>query len=403
MFCKKTPTLLERYERIKREIESENLDDPVESNNLYSKLNPMLFSSELIYGFAQLRQKAKREVLEREDLILPGDTTAPGETEAERLETFSQSVDANITVQDIAEFTSLNLEKLNDGSHVNSDLFVLSLLALSKIERAHLVHFDADYSGKTFVYALLVNHDQKRITAVFRGSQNVGDWISNVQFLKDPLETPKSLVSLGFDESKKIKVHGGLKDYVFYKTGKDERQKYSQIKNKILNLYQSGECDGYELFVTGHSLGGAVSSMVAFELAASQKIEPFLKGKPVVNITFASLYVGGKVWGEAFELLEKAGRIQHIRVSNKKDLVPVLSPTPDFRHVGVNLYLDPALENKYEFFHWGKRSLLWQWSFTPVSNHVMQEYYTRCKSIGPYIGDATIDEIYKTFSITNTD
>lgn len=398
MFGKKT-TIVERYERIKRELE--NVDDPVESNNLYSKLNPMLFSCELIYAFAQLRHKAKSEVLEREDLILPGDTTAPGETEAERLETFSQSVDANISVQDIAEFISLNLEKLNDAKDVNTDLFVVGLLALSKIERAHLVHFDADYLGKTFVYALLVNHDQKRITAVFRGSKNLGDWGTNFQFIKDRLETPKSLISLGFDENKKIKVHGGFKDYVFYKAGKDEKQKYTQIKNKILNLYQSGECNGYELFVTGHSLGGAVSSLIAFELAASQKMEPFLNGKPVVNITFASPYVGGEVWGEAFELLEKARRIQHIRVSNKKDLVPVLSPTPDFVHVGVNLYLDPALENKYEFFHWGKRSLLWQWGFTPVRNHLMQEYYTRCKNID--IGDTTINEIYKTFSITNTD
>ena len=154
MFGKKT-TIVERYERIKREFE--NVDDPVESNNLYSKLNPMLFLSQLIYAFADLRYKAKREVMVREDLILPGGTT-PGETEAERLDTFSQIVDANITVQNVAEFILLNLEKLNDAKDVNTDLFVVGLLALSKIERAHLVHFDADYLGKTFVYALLVNH-----------------------------------------------------------------------------------------------------------------------------------------------------------------------------------------------------------------------------------------------------
>lgn len=229
------------------------------------------------------------------------------------------------------------------------------------------------------------------------------DWRANLRFIKSRMITPVMLAEdLGFGKDKKINVHRGFKNYLMNANGPDDRQKYSQIKKLILDLYEGPDCKGYDLYVTGHSLGGSLSTLMAFNLAASRKIAPYLAGAPVVNITFASPYVGGEVWGEAFELLEKARRIQHIRVSNKKDLVPLSLPTPDFRHVGVNLYLDPALENKYELFYWGKRSLLWQWGFSPKSNHNMQEYYTRCKNIGPYIGDATINEIYKTFSITNT-
>jgi len=145
-----------------------------------------------------------------------------------------------------------------------------------------------------------------------------------------------------------------------------------------------------------------VSSLMAFQLAASEKIKPHLNGKPVVNISFASPYVGGKVWKEAFELLEKAGRVQHIRVSSKKDAVPLLSPTFNYQHVGVNLYLDPSLETKCDIIYRGKRSLWGQWSLSQVKAHSLKQYHERCQAIGPYIGDLTINEIYKMFCIKDT-
>lgn len=363
------------------------MDDPGKSSNLYSKLSPMLFTSELVYAFAILRNKVDDEVLKRESLIDDEENSY---------------VDEHITVQNVAEFIKLNMEKLNDESRINSDLFIIGLLELSKIKNAHLVHYDAEFSGKTFVYGLLVNDDHKRITLVFRGSSNLGDWKTNAHILKGHLPTPESLKSLGLDPNKKLKVHGGFKDYCFYRSGKDEKQKYSRIKKSILSLYESGNCDGYELFITGHSLGGAVSSLMAFQLAASEKIKPHLRGKPVVNISFASPYVGGKVWSEAFKLLEKAGRVQHIRVSSKKDAVPLLSPTFDYQHVGVNLYLDPSLETKCDIIYRGKRSLWGQWSFSQVKAHSLKQYHTRCKTIGPYIGDLTINEIYEKFCIKYT-
>ena len=43
---------------------------------------------------------------------------------------------------------------------------------------------------------------------------------------------------------------------------------------------------------------------MSFYLATSSKMAPYLglAEKPVVNLTFASPYVGGKVWKEAFHV-----------------------------------------------------------------------------------------------------
>ena len=79
-------------------------------------------------------------------------------------------------------------------------------------------------------------------------------------------------------------------------------QKYNEIKQDILDLYEKDGCEGYDLCVTGHSLGGSLSTLVAFELAASKKIAKHLKGKSVVNVSFASPYVGGPVFNEAFQV-----------------------------------------------------------------------------------------------------
>lgn len=184
--------------------------------------------------------------------------------------------------------------------------------------------------------------------------------------------------------------------------GPDDKQKYSQIKKLILDLYEGPDCKGYDLYVTGHSLGGSLSTLMAFNLAASRKIAPYLVGVPVVNITFASPYVGGKVWNEAFQTLEQAGKIQHIRVTNQKDVVPVVICLPDYVHTGVHLYLNPKAKNGYELAYNDNRSLWWQWSFDPVEIHLLRQYYPRIMKIKHHLRSMTIDGIYADFSIVKT-
>jgi hypothetical protein len=43
--------------------------------------------------------------------------------------------------------------------------------------------------------------------------------------------------------------------------------------------------------------------------------------KPIVNISFASPYVGDSEFQQHFEALEKQGKIRHLRVTNEDNVV----------------------------------------------------------------------------------
>jgi len=387
---------MEKFERIKEErAHKPPLWEP--SGNMCSDIRAMLYGSELVYAFAVLRELARENDMEKEYLI----GIAPGNAE-ERQKILSEGIKDKITTKDIVDFVQSNLKRLEDVSRICSDLFVETLLDMGKMENAYIVKFDAHRAGSTFVYGIYVNHDLKRISLSFRGTAEMGDWGANLKYFKEPLNPSDSLLELGFDEKKKIRVHGGFKEYLMGSHPSHDC-KYKDIKGELVELYTSGECNGYDLIVTGHSLGGALSTLMSFQLASSGKISKHLGNKPLVNISFASPYVGGEVFGEAFKMLEKAGKLQHIRVSNENDIVPVLVAMPDFRHVGINLHLDDTKD--YALEYQGKRSLWWQWTpFFPwlanLSNHGLEEYDTRFKKVKTAIRHMTINDVYGNSSIT---
>jgi len=99
----------------------------------------------------------------------------------------------------------------------------------------------------------------------------------------------------------------------------------------------------YEVWVSGHSLGASMASLVAFELAGT----PFKRIRKAVKCaTFSSPLTGCEEFRAAFQTLEKEGLLQHVRVSNQEDFVPAgwpcsLSfPPRAYKHVGINLQLD---------------------------------------------------------------
>jgi len=397
------PTLTERYERIETKL-SEKPSDSISptDDSLLSDLNPMMYASDLVYVFAILRNKVLRKKtgdkdLNREDLILAKGTKRFNK---DNIVDLSLLTDAHITSKNVVDFIMANLEELEN--QINNDLVIYALIAFSKLgEKAYIVRFDGDLAGETFVYGILINHEDKRITVVFRGSQNVGDWRANLKTRKGNLLTPPILTELGFRKDN-ISVHRGFKDYLFSKAGPCKVQKYSQIKDRILKLYDNEEYKDYELYITGHSLGGALSTLMSLQLAASRKFAAILGDTPIVNITFASPYVGGKGWKQAFQTLEKAGKIQHIRVSNKDDVVPSVIATSNYTHVGVNLFLNPKAKNGngYDISYIGNRSLFWQWSLSPMKHHTMDEYFERKNKIKDNLRDLTISSLYADTSLT---
>lgn len=105
-----------------------------------------------------------------------------------------------------------------------------------------------------------------------------------------------------------------------------------------------------KLYVTGHSLGGALATIFAVEAASEPDV---IVPKPVTCVSIGSPYVGDETFREAHQLLEGLGKLRHLRVTNHKDRVTVIPKmsfrwnifdkeshvgTP-FKHVGMNLRL----------------------------------------------------------------
>ena len=99
-------------------------------------------------------------------------------------------------------------------------------------------------------------------------------------------------------------------------------------------------------------------------------------------------------------MLEQEGCVQHIRVSNHKDLVPVVPPLPDFEHVGLNLYLNPDSEKGYELDYRGNRSMFGQWSLNLLDRHSLVDYWDRKTALKDQLGDKKLPEIYSDDSVT---
>lgn len=77
--------------------------------------------------------------------------------------------------------------------------------------------------------------------------------------------------------------------------------KYEDVVGQLKRLYSNEKYKDYELFITGHSLGAALASYLAYNLAGSNEVMDFLPG-PVTAITFASPAVGNAAYRAAFEV-----------------------------------------------------------------------------------------------------
>ena len=102
-----------------------------------------------------------------------------------------------------------------------------------------------------------------------------------------------------------------------------QETRIDEILKKVMTLLE--EYPGYRLYFTGHSLGGALSTLAGFYAASH---EPFLEKHgdilPVRVITVASPYVGDPKFLLSFQSLERHGRIQHLRIANAEDTVTLL-------------------------------------------------------------------------------
>lgn len=198
--------------------------------------------------------------------------------------------------------------------------------------------FDSLHSKEECVYGVFKDEFTKQIVIAFRGTSHANDWLYNLSAQLIDMKTPKELVGkLKGKLNKNIKVHRGFYEYIFNNKHQDGKQVYDKILADIEPFVEKG----YNIHVTGHSLGAALSSMLAFKLAGSDK--EWIP-KPVSCISLASPFVGGIGFKTAFQQLEKDGLIRYLRITNSRDTVPTIPMVAPslisggrYHHVGIHL------------------------------------------------------------------
>ncbi|KAI9298693.1 alpha/beta-hydrolase [Neoconidiobolus thromboides FSU 785] len=127
------------------------------------------------------------------------------------------------------------------------------------------------YSHKMEVFAILVKDEQENIfRLIFRGSTTLTNQFMNYLFQSTPLDS----------NSPSLKVHLG------YKMSIDSVSQ--NIISKLADLYKQEQYKNYKLKLYGHSLGGALASLMILDIQSKlqlneDKLYLFTYGQPRVG------------------------------------------------------------------------------------------------------------------------
>lgn len=119
-------------------------------------------------------------------------------------------------------------------------------------------------------------HDQELLYIVFRGSSSLRDWISNLQFWHEDVKKSKPYGNLNSD----VEVHTGFIN------------QYKLVRCIIIKKIE--EFKPKKIIVTGHSLGGALSTLCAVDIQYN------FSDIDISCVTFGSPRVGNKYFVNSF-------------------------------------------------------------------------------------------------------
>jgi len=199
------------------------------------------------------------------------------------------------------------------------------------------------YNTQAYIFA-----NDKGIFLAFRGTQELEDWGADLQ----SAEAPGAVYGLWT----LCTVHLGFADAL--------QTVWNQLFNSI-NKLRSGTPDK-PLWITGHSLGGALAL-----LAAAKFLHKHKSVSGVYN--FGQPKVGNFVFCDHID-----ERLRFYRYVNHNDAVPGLPPV-EFKHCGVIRYFDSqgVLQSNET-----DRSIL----STSFQDHHMENYLQRLEEAGPDLG-----------------
>lgn len=288
-------------------------DKVIASPSVYEEAVEMLTGALVIYTFSELRTMAKDGVIK--DLLEP---PFSAKTTLEIIENNKQALNDRATDhEDLKE----RLQALHQLQSHRRD-FLSGMVGNffgsgSKTDSITVTHFEDDRADKELVHAIVVNRVRQRVTIVFRGSVTSKDFLQDAKCVQKKVPNP---YTSGPDVPEKMNLHTGFYQYLLKKDA-DGKSRYDSIMEQARQ--QLEKCPGYSLYVTGHSLGGALACICGVYAASDDTLVPEL-AKRVVVYSIASPFCGNWRFRHIHYELERQGRLRHLRIANQEDLVTLL-------------------------------------------------------------------------------
>ncbi|KAH9307385.1 hypothetical protein KI387_035296, partial [Taxus chinensis] len=168
---------------------------------------------------------------------------------------------------------------------------------------------------------------QQRLVIAFRGTEQIRwkDLRTDLMLVPTGLNPER----VGGDFKEEIQVHSGF------------LSAYDSVRNRLLSFiktsigFMEGEKEKtsvWHIYVTGHSLGGALATLLALELSSSQMAKCGYIDITMYN--FGSPRVGNKRFAEAYNKRVK----DSWRIVNHRDIIPTVPRLMGYCHVAQPVY-----------------------------------------------------------------
>lgn len=391
-------------------------------------LESALIESRMVYYFASIREIVKEhEATFHLDLtdeekkcktLVNFDTPALIITQQSDFKPFpSTFMHAPVTFAAIKEFLEKNKKYIKQDGMTDYPVFVpegdntvdVSLIKImSDMDSdCEFIDFDDRLSEEglksELIFSVMINRTHKRISLVFRGTVNLKDGLIDGNFWRSSHKLIEEITDNG------ATVHSGFKHYLLRETELGGGSQFENISNVLKELYAYKEngrdYSNHKLMISGHSLGGSLAQLSSFLIGGSSDLK-FIPS-PIRAITYASPVVGDQQFFDAYRVLEKSGRLRHIRISNTQDIITG-DPTPYRAYVqtGVNIHVkdnEPA-----EVAYSNTRHCITLVSTDPLSRHGIYAqggYFDRlwCRDdkgelINKELLETSTEDIYKKYA-----
>lgn len=171
-----------------------------------------------------------------------------------------------------------------------------------------MIHFTEKIYEEEKSADIIVNSEKQYICVVFRGSREAVDWRRNCQFCKHKINGD-------------VAIHTGFCKQLF------ANNLFVHVYSRLWTLLEKHPT--YELFVTGHSSGGAIATLFGYLIA------PELGERKIQIVSFASPRIGNFAFKRDFN---KRTNLKHWRITNQHDCIPKI-PYFGFHHVGEKIHV----------------------------------------------------------------